>query len=252
MTEPPTSDTSSADRGAADREIRDLLAGLPGPGRMPPQVASRIDAALAHEQQVRAAEAPTGTLSTQVGVGPAESPHTSPRRGGNVVDLAPRRSRRGLRTTAIAAAAAALLLVGGLGYAGLLTDNATSVAAPVVASNLASRVSVSSTGRNYSRNGLPTQASALLRTPRTTTLPPQVMQQYGDMATSRGVVACLGSLRSALAADPDRITVDLARYAGVPAVVVVLTTAGKSTAWVVSRTCSQTSTPLAGPAAVAT
>ena len=152
----------------------------------------------------------------------------------------------------IAAAAAVVLLGGGaVGYVGLHQQNAPSVAAPNSSASLASRVSLGHTGQNYTQAALGTQAAALLSAPRAP-VPPDVAQQYGAMATSQGVVSCLGSLGSALAADPDKVVVDLARYDGVPAVAVILTKGGKSTAWVVSRNCTTSSRPLAGPTSIDT
>ena len=251
MTDPPSFGTEPTDPGE-DQRIRELLAAVPGPGRMPHALASRIEAALGQEQQARAASdaptAPTAQISDRMPTTPTVLAPT----GGEVVDLAARR-RAGRRWRALGiAAAAAVILLGGaaVGYAGLHHANAPAAAVPLPGASLADRVSLGRTGQDYTTAALPTQAAALLSSPRTTSVPPQVAQQYGAMATSEGVVACLGSLGTALAADPDHITVDLARYDGAPAVVVVLTKAGTSTAWVVSRSCTSSSRPLAGPATV--
>ncbi|MBO1756265.1 hypothetical protein [Allobranchiibius sp. CTAmp26] len=258
MTHPPSSGDGSSD-GGEDQRIRDLLAAVPGPGRMPDSVASRIEAALAREQRERASsDAPTARLTSPVAATPAEPPAPTgapPMRSqGEVVDLDARRRRgRGWRALGVAAAAAVVIVGGGaVGYAGLHHQSAPVANAPSPSGSLANRVSLGRTGQNYTSAALPTQAATLLSSPSTTSVPPQVAQEYGAMATSRGVVACLGSLGSALAADPDHITVDLARYDGAPAVVVVLTKSGRSTAWVVSRGCTSGSKPLAGPATVAT
>ncbi|UIJ35583.1 hypothetical protein [Allobranchiibius sp. GilTou73] len=251
MTDPPSSGIEPTDEGE-DQRIRDLLAAVPGPGRMPDDLTFRIEAALAQEQRARAAsDAPTARLGSPVTAAPAEQP--APRSHADVVDLDARRRRgRGWRALGVAAAAAVIVGGGAVGYAGLRHQSAPVAQAPSPAASLAGRVSLGETGQNYTSAALPTQAASLLASPSTTSVPPQVAQEYGAMATSQGVVACLGSLGSALAADPDHITVDLARYNGTPAVVVVLTKSGKSTAWVVSRSCTSGSKPLAGPATVAT
>lgn len=258
MTYPPSSGAEPTD-GVEDQRIRDLLAAVPGPGRMPDDVTSRIESALAQEQRTRAdSDAPTTRLSSPVAPNRTATPVTPttpvPRDRGDVVDLDARRRRgRGWRAVGVAAAAAVVIAGGGaVGYAGLHHQSAPVAGVPSPPASLANRVSLGQTGQNYTSAGLPTQAASLLSSPSTASVPPQVAQEYGAMATSQGVVACLGSLGSALAADPDHITVDLARYNGAPAVVVVLTKTGRSTAWVVSRSCTSGSKPLAGPATVAT
>ena len=245
----------------AERAIRDLLGSQPAPGTMPSAVTARIEAALLLEQQSRSSMAPTGKLSLL----PADTIHLSdrpeqsdassvrPDEASSVVQLNSRRRGRSLRALGIAAAVAAVAFGGGaLGLATLNQRNAPVAAAPVDVGTLASRVTVSSTGQDYSADGLPAQAATLLASPTSVQVPPGVAQDYGAMSTSRGVVNCIGSLGTALAANPDRITVDLATYQGLPAVVIVLTTGSKSTAWVVGRNCTQSTAPLAGPTAIAT
>ncbi|MEO8749081.1 MAG: hypothetical protein ABI384_01685 [Allobranchiibius sp.] len=230
-----SADQHGQDRTSTKQEqerIRALLAGVDDPGPMPTSVADRIQAVLADEQRRRAP--------------------------GHVDELAAHRARRRksrnpLRVMAIAASAAVVLLgAGAVGYAALDTPQAPVAQAPVQVGNLANRISVAQTGQDYTRAGLPTQAVTLLNSPLRTNVPPRVVQQYGAMATSEGILGCLGSLGSALAGNPDRIVVDFARYNGSPAVAVVLTKGTTNTAWVVSRSCSSTSTPLAGPASVIT
>ncbi len=257
-------DTTRVDVDFADddphRAVRDLLASQPDPGPMPSALAYRIETALQGEQQSRVAEAPTTRLSLLHSdvAHPPNSPADAraartDRSGSTVVAVNSRRKGRSARAVGIAAAVAAVVLGGGaLGVAAVNQQDVPLAAAPVDPAALASRVTVDSTGQDYSQSGLPVQASALLATPASTQLSPEVAQTYGAMATSRGVVSCVGSLGTALAINPDRITVDLARYNGEPAVAVVLTKNGKSTAWVVGRTCAQASKPLAGPTSVAT
>lgn len=236
-----THDSTPGPANDADEQkrIRALLANFSDRDPMPASVSDQIRFSLAQEQRRR----------TAAGDAPRAA-HPE-----KVTDLSVRRNRRHpVRTLAVAASAAVVLLGGGaVGYAGLHQQDAPSVAAPPVqASNLADRVSVGNTGQDYTSSGLGTQATALLNSPLRRSVDPQVAQQYGAIATSSGIVGCLGSLGSALAANPDRITVDLARYNGAPAVVVVLTKAGKSTAWVVGTDCSSSSAPLAGPTSLST
>lgn len=259
--------TNDADLAAGeddDRAIRNLLANQPAPGSMPNAISARIEAALLLEQQTRFSGAPTGRLSL------ASADYTHPSRDSAdaraaplgssaqpsfapVVQLDSRRRGRSLRALGVAAAVAAVVVGGGaLGVAAFNQQNVPVAAAPIDVGALASRVTVSSTGQDYSAGGLPTQAATLLASPASMQVSPDVAQQYGAMATSKGILNCVSSLGTALAANPDRITVDLATYKGLPAVVIVLTAGAKSTAWVVGRNCSEASAPLAGPTAVAT
>lgn len=236
-----TNDSTPGPANDADEQerIRSLLANFSDRDPMPAAVSDHIRFSLAQEQRRRT---PTS----------AASPTAHPE---NVADLSARRDRRRpVRALAVAGSAALVLLGGGaVGYAGLVQQDAPSVAVPTVQpSNLADRVSVGHTGQDYTSSGLATQAATLLNSPLRRSVDPKVAQQYGAIATSSGIVGCLGSLGSALAANPDRITVDLARYDGAPAVVVVLTKAGRSTAWVVGTDCRSASTPLVGPTWVPT
>lgn len=228
-----------ADDADEQERIRSLLANFSDHQPMPATVSDRIRFSLAQEQGRRASMSATPTTA----------------RSDTVTDLSAHRSRRyPLRTLAVAASAAVVLLGGGaVGYAGLRQHEAPPIAAPPAQpGNLADRVSVGHTGQDYTSSGLATQAASLLNSPLRRSVDPQVAKEYGAIATSSGIVGCLGSLGSALAANPDRITVDLARYDGAPAVIVVLTKAGKSTAWVVGKDCRSTSKPLDGPTPVTT
>lgn len=229
----------SADNPAEQERIRSLLANFSDHASMPATVSDQILFSFAQEQRRR----------TSINEPPA------PAQPATVADLSARRAKRyPLRNLAVAASAAVVLLGGGaVGYAGLHRQSAPSVAVPAARpSNLADRVSVGHTGQDYTSSGLAAQATTLLNSPLRRSVDPAVAQQYGAIATSSGIVSCLGSLGSALAANPDRITVDLARYDGAPAVVVVLTKAGKSTAWVVGTDCRGSSAPLAGPTSLST
>ena len=228
--------------GAPDEEdptgIRALLGSLPAPGPMPDDVSRSISAALAREQEARAAQ---GSGS------------------GNVAPLA--RGRQGRRAGAARwqrvavslGAAAAVAAVAVIGVSALQDRQAPTTAVPTAqrstGGSLEDRVVVESTGTNYTKPGLATQAAAL-EAGNGPTLSPQEVKRVGAMATRAGIVACMQSIGKGLLDDPDKITVDIAHYEGKPAVVVVVTKDGSSTAWVVSRKCTQGEPPLAGPTAV--
>lgn len=207
--------------------VRALLAGLPDPGPMPADVEARILAALRAE----------GTPGAQ---GPAA-----------VVPLAayaPRRRPRRLLTAVAGIAAAGLA---GLTLAGPLRDTVTAAlggdgthssfggAAPegAVASDRAAGVTVVSSGRDYTPDALVAEAAGLdyeahAQTPRDASGPAVVP---ASPTTLDGCLTGLG------VGEPARATVDLATYAGRPALVVVATDAlGRRRVWATARTCSAT------------
>ncbi len=216
--------------------MRDLLRSLPDPGPMPDDVARSINAALEQEQARRAASPGGGNVSPLVGG-------------------ARRRSVRWQRTVVSIGAAAAIAAVAVIGVTAVQNRQAPTTAAPTAAASgdqsLADKVVVENTGSNYTKAHLATQAAALTKRSGPT-LPPAQVEKLGSMATSSGVLACMQSIGAGLLHDPDKITVDIARFQGKPAAVVVITKGAKSTAWVVSRTCSKGTPPLAGPTSVHT
>jgi hypothetical protein len=62
----------------------------------------------------------------------------------------------------------------------------------------------------------------------------------GPIATPTGLESCLGAIGARGGADsaPEAVSADLATFDGHPAVVVVVTRAGVSTAWAVERSCT--------------
>ncbi len=214
--------------------IRDLLRSLPGPGPMPEDVTRSINAALEQEQARRAASTGSGNVTPLVGG-------------------ARRRGARWQRTIVSIGAAAAVAAVAIIGVNAVQERQAPTTAAPTAAASgtqsLKDKVVVENTGSNYTRAHLATQAAALTKRTGPTLSPAQV-KKLGSMATSSGILACMQSIGAGLMHDPDKITVDIARFQGEPAAVVVITKGPKSTAWVVSRTCSKGTPPLAGPTSV--
>ncbi|HET7477862.1 MAG TPA: hypothetical protein VFJ97_17810 [Dermatophilaceae bacterium] len=239
----------TAPRGPHDRRsepeedptgIRALLASLPEPGPMPAHLVERIGASLAREQAART---------------PAD-PRVTPIR----------RRRFGLpRVVAALGAVAAVAAIGVLGtnlaQQGKLGSNAGSAALGGASSQGAednvrtpaaplgpAAVQVLSSGRAYTESTLAGQLSAAVDqavpTPSfsgsgagPSRLSGRNAAVYGQLATSRGLQACLQSLRLP---QPSTVVVDLATYQGSPAAVILVTAAGRRTAHVVRPACSAT------------
>lgn len=214
--------------------MRALLGSLPDPGPMPQEVSASITEALAQEQSRREADG---------------------RDTSNVRALGSARSRTPIgrlqRTVISLGAAAAVAAVAVVGVNALQNRQAPTTAAPTMEtgqhqSSLEDKVVVESTGTNYTKKHLATEAAAMTRHTGPT-LSPQQVKKIGDMATRSGVVACMNSIGASMLDEPDKISVDIARYQGDPAVIVVLTKGKKSTVWVVSRSCTTGTPPIAGP-----
>lgn len=237
--------------------IRDLLSSLPDPGPMPPDLTSRIEAALRQEAAARTTDdrsnvSPLVARSTESSDAPVGS---GERRGSG--------RARWLRPVAGLGAAAAIGIAALGGYQVLSNDapdtqqavpSATAPSAPGApgsdAGSLADRVSIRNSGTDYTSQGLATQAAAL-----TTTTPSgqdSAGASDGPMGTKTGLVSCLSTIGSEILGDglPDKISADLGTYNGESAVIVVVTENGKSKAWVLSRTCTPGQAKIAGPTTV--
>jgi hypothetical protein len=224
--------------------IRDLLASLPEPGPMPDDVMRSIQSALAEEQQQRSSD--HSNVSPLV-ASTSTSESSRPERTGTV---------RWLRPLAAVGAAAAIGIGALAGYQALSGGESAPVANPPASqsepsapagANLQDRVSIHNSGRDYTRTGLATEAAALKR-PTGAAAPTQSSDEGSPMTTPEGLVSCMRSMIGLTI--PDRISADLGRYEGQPAVIVVVTENGKSKAWVVSRTCRDGKGKIAGPTAV--
>ncbi len=203
----------------AQRQVRDLLASLPDPGPVPPDVVDRLEATL------------RGLSGTSGGTA-----------GSTVVPLHHEPTPRRRRPWLAAAAAVALLAGGGFGLSRLvpdatggadnatagaaLHDSAESRAAPPGAS-----LRATASGTSYTRADLDQQVQQVMASaPRSAAGAPQ-----GPLGTTAGIAACLSAI-GAPSATP--LLVDVARFEGRPAAVVVLPAAGGGRdIWVVSTTC---------------
>lgn len=243
-------DCAACSRRAGDLvRTSEVLAAASRP-RMPVDVAARLDAALAAEARARAvrtsAEGQTPTVSA---------------RDGSVVPLARRRRRKRLAAT-VAVAASAVVLAGGVvgvrafqgaepqrtsasraqgSGAGDATRKDAQVNPPDQNAEAAEPVTAS--GRDYSSRELPGQVAELLRDE---SKKPQMGTQelkptprpLRSLATPATLAHCVTHVAGNAGTPP--LAVDLARYAGEPAAVIVVpsTRPDKASVWVVDPSCS--------------
>lgn len=239
--------------------VRQLLASLPDPGPMPQDVTLRIESALREEQAARGSSSSdnvTPLVSRSTGddtdVERVDT-RTSSGNGGSV---------RWLRPLAAVGAAAAIGIGALAGYQALRGDQGVAPAAAPPSSSAAQqqpsgsdvldRITIQNSGREYSASGLATQAAAL-KTPTSTMDPAQASAQgTGPIGTPAGLLSCMRSMGTEMLGGglPDKISADLGKYEGQPAVIVVVTEGGESKAWVLSRTCTDGNGKIAGPTAV--
>lgn len=251
---PGEADAPDLDAGASER-VRALLADAGDPGPMPADVADRIEAALAHEALLRVEPGPLAT-------------------GGNgtVVPLPPRADRPGrprpvylvaavaAAAVVVAAGASALHLtkrpngaavVGGSSYSASPTTTT-----PTTPSTTAGAPHIQLSTTDYRSGDLGTRARELLDRPGlpiTTTAAES--PTVGPIATPTGLAGCLEALGAVGGAAPgpgaDAVSADVATFEGAPAVVVVVTRDGESTAWAARRSCAPGAPGiLAGPTPV--
>ena len=221
--------TCATCRQAVDeqRQVRDLLAGLAGPGPVPADVVLAIDAAL-----LEAAPAQVAVLG-QLVQPPAQ-------RGATPA------ARRGPNRWLLAAAAVVVLGAGGLLVKTVPSgggDTASSASAERVAKNgaaspeaapqadLAATV-VRASGTAYTPAAIVAQVGTLLQSGGALTAGDTFAAER--LTTPAGLAGCL----QALGAGTEPLAVDLATFGGAPAAIVVLATNdGGREVWVVARTC---------------
>lgn len=221
--------TCATCRQAVDeqRQVRDLLAGLPGPGPVPADVVLAIDAALRE-----AAPAQVAVLGQVVSL-PAQ-------RGATPA------ARRGPSRWLLAAAAVVVL-----GAGGMLVKTVPSGGGDAASSASAERVAKNGAA---SPEAAPQADSAatVVRASGTAYTPAAIVAQVGTLLQSGGAFASretfaaerltspagLAGCLQALGAGTEPLAVDLATFGGAPAAIVVLATNdGGREVWVVARTC---------------
>jgi hypothetical protein len=229
--------------------VRAMLSALPEPDPMPAYLVERINASLAAEQAQR-----------EVVPGTSISPM-----------LATKRRRPGRLLVAIAGAAAAVVLIGVVGN-NMVTTNLTTAGGDTSSSALSSAdgesrgavppsaadkaagakvspsatIEIRSSNVRYTAADFVTQARTLTGVtfdsvkPGATATPLQ-----GQLKAAGGLTDCL----SAIGADGAQMVVaDLAFYEGQPAMIIVASTDGRPTAYVVGRDCSRAHAALLRPA----
>lgn len=214
---------------ATQQQVHALLAGLPDPGPVPPDVLDRIETTLRRL-----------ALAEPLGQTPAAAAAA-----GTVVPLERARSGPRRHRLLTVAAAAALVVGGGYGLTQVLPGrSAGNSAASSAQASLAERsaspsggldagapVPAIASGRNYTRDALAAQVDQTLAQGARTA----VDAATSPLADATGQAGCLAAL-GAGSARP--LLVDLARFEGQPAAVLVLSSPGGGREiWVVSRTC---------------
>ncbi len=193
--------------------VRELLRSLPAPGPMPDAVASRIQAALEAERH----DHETGTVLTL-------------------------RAQRRPRWSAIgvAAAAVAVVAISGAVISRIGGDDTTggAIAAPTP-SGFSARTHVASSERDYTTDSLTVQAQELLATTDPTSPASTDSGDLGRIGTPEGLASCLASLGES---DATRVTADLARFDGQPALIIVVEGHGSPRVYVVDQRCGEGTT----------
>ncbi|GAA2740207.1 hypothetical protein GCM10009868_01520 [Terrabacter aerolatus] len=233
-----------------EAEVRALLAHAPAPGPMPDAVSERIERALLDAARLRVDPGPL--LASGADTGTDGHPG-----GGAVLTLPSRAERpRPIYLVAAVAAAAAVVAVGasalhltkrpnGAAVVGDRYSSAAGASTPASPPPTSEGLHIQLSTTAYARGSFAAQARTLLDHPGQPIRGLAAESPgIGPIATPIGLEACLeeiGAVDGTRPA-PDHVSADVATFEGRPAVVVVVTRAGASTAWAVERSCT-TSAP---------
>jgi hypothetical protein len=227
-----------------EAQVQALLAEASDPGPMPDAVADRISTALRDAARLRVDPGPLAA-----GPPSAADAHDAGLTGGAVLAMPSRSERpKPIYLVAAVAAAAAVVAAGASALhltkrpngAAVIGDTFTSTTvSPTPAPTGGLHIQLSTTA--YDAANLATEARRLL------VAPGQPIRDLaaeapsiGPIATPIGLESCLEAIGALNASSPapEAVSADVATYDGRPAVVVVVTRGGTSTAWAVERSCS--------------
>lgn len=232
-----------------------LLAEASDPGPMPDAVADRISTALLEAARLRVDPGPLVPGAAEPSMAymdsPASDTPSTGHTGGALLSMPPRAERpKPIYLVAAVAAAAAVVAMGasalhvtkrpnGAAVVGdrFTSGSTTQTPAPSTSGEL--HIQLSTTA--YDETNLASEARQLLDHPGQPIRDLAAeAPSIGPIATPIGLESCLeaiGALDGSSPA-PEAVSADLATYDGRPAVVVVVTRSGASTAWAVERSCT--------------
>lgn len=232
-----------------EARVRSLLAEASDPGPMPDAVADRISTALRDAARLRVDRGPLvpGAPGASVASGADSTGHT----GGSVLAMPSRADRpRPIFLVAAVAAAAAVVAVGASALhmtkrpngAAVVGDRYTSTStSPTPGPSTSGGLHIQLSRTAYDEANLAAEARQLLDNPGQPIRDLAAeAPSIGPIATPIGLESCLEAIGALDASSPapEAVSADLATYDGRPAVVVVVTRSGASTAWAVERSCS--------------
>ncbi|GAA2500409.1 hypothetical protein [Terrabacter carboxydivorans] len=246
-----------------DARVRALLAGAPDPGPMPDRVSERIEQALLDAARLRVDPGPLlaadGHPNGSHGASPDSLTGGTGGTGGGTVLAMPSRTERPKPIYLVAAVAAAAAVVAVGASALHVTKRPNGAAAVGDTYSSGSGASPSAAGPSGSPStpsaGLHIQLSTTAYASGTLAAQARTLLEHpgepirdlaaespgiGPIATPIGLEACLEEIGAIGAANPspEAVSADVATFDGRPAVVVVVTRSGASTAWAVERSCT--------------
>ncbi|MFC7596133.1 hypothetical protein ACFQU3_12490 [Terrabacter sp. GCM10028922] len=232
-----------------EARVQALLAEASDPGPMPDAVADRISTALLDAARLRVDPGPL--VPGAPGSSTVSDTHSTGHTGGSVLAMPSRADRpKPIYLAAAIAAAAAVVAVGASALhvtkrpngAAVVGDRFTSGSTrptPAPSTNGGLHIQLSTTA--YDETNLASEARQLLEHPGQPIRDLAAeAPSIGPIATPIGLESCLEAIGALDAASPapEAVSADLATYDGRPAVVVVVTRSGVSTAWAVERSCT--------------
>jgi hypothetical protein len=229
-----------------EAQVHALLAEASDPGPMPDAVANRISTALLDAARLRVDPGPlaVGPPGTSVA---DDAGHTS----GTVLAMPSRTDRpKPIYLVAAVAAAAAVVALGASALhitkrpngAAVIGDTFTSTTvSPTPAPTTSGGLHIQLSTTAYDAANLAAEARRLLDSPGQPIRDLAAeAPSIGPIATPIGLESCLEAIGAldASSPSPEAVSADVATYDGRPAVVVVVTRGGASTAWAVERSCT--------------